>query len=307
MGKTRDGSRLGRRRLREAGRPLSEGGAAEATSPTLHDLLYRDTVSVVDFALARVRVPTALPPIVERLRKIVVTDPLHADPRSTSNPLGLSREAAVQAIGWGQANFDEPLRTLSPEDRVMLYAYWNQKRHLEELSEAFRQMFTTGVPNHLIVIDLGCGPFTGGLALAGQLGADNRFDYIGVDRSRAMRHLGEQFAVATEHEQGGPKIERLWAEEMSGDRMAATTRLAARARHRVLPAGQRLPRRQSTRQGTGRASGQAQPWKDSARLYELVQGRPESQLPRVSGSVGTCSFPAVGQRRRQSRSRESDA
>ena len=59
------------------------------------------------------------------------------------------------------------------------------------------------------------GPFTGGLALAGQLGPDDRFDYIGVDRSQAMRRLGEQFASATERFEGAPQIERCWIATIS--------------------------------------------------------------------------------------------
>ena len=161
--------------------------------------------------------PTSLPRVIEELRKSLVTEPLRRDPRSTPNrPLGLDPAAAAEAIGWGQANFDVPFGTLSAEDRVLLYAYWNQKRHLEELSEAFRQLFDASPPKDpLIVVDLGCGPFTGGLALAGQLGAGQRFDYIGVDRSQAMRLLGERFAIEAEHFNEAPQVERHWAAKVS--------------------------------------------------------------------------------------------
>ena len=50
-----------------------------------------------------------------------------------------------------------------------------------------------------IVIDLGCGPFTGGFAIASvfdSVGRKPRFDYIGVDRSCAMQRCGERLAVA---------------------------------------------------------------------------------------------------------------
>ena len=165
----------------------------------------------------RCTMPSTLPTIIEQLRKTEVTEPLRRDPRSTPGcPLGLGRAEAVEAIGWGQANFDESFAALSADDRVMLYAYWNQKRHLEELTEAFRQLFSSGRPKDpLIVIDLGCGPFTGGLALAGQLGSGDRFDYIGVDRSQAMRRLGERFASATERIEGAPQIERRWIASIS--------------------------------------------------------------------------------------------
>ncbi|MCY3641121.1 MAG: hypothetical protein OXG51_09620 [Gammaproteobacteria bacterium] len=140
-------------------------------------------------------------------------EPLQADSRSIDHrPLGLDGDSAAKAIDWGQADFDQPFGTLSAEDRVLLYGYWNQKRHVEELSEAFRQIFGASWPDEpLIVIDLGCGPFTGGLALAGQLSPNDSFDYIGIDRSWAMRQLGERFAYEADAMDGLPRIDRRWA------------------------------------------------------------------------------------------------
>ncbi len=155
---------------------------------------------------------TALPPMIESLRRSIVVEPLRNDPRHTvEGPLGLSSDAARAAIGWGQANFDKPHGELSSKDRVMLYAYWNQKRHLEELTEAFTQLYKQGRPKEpLIVIDIGCGPFTGGLALAGQLDSDGRFEYIGVDRSISMRQLGKRFAAAANDVEELPTINHCW-------------------------------------------------------------------------------------------------
>ncbi len=119
------------------------------------------------------------------------------DPRSTGGTvLGVDFETARnEAIGGGQANFDEPWRDLTPEDRVLLYAYCNQQGHLEELIEAFRQLFRNSEPPvEPVIIDLGCGPCTGGLAFASIQSDIPRFEYIGVDRSHAMRELGERLA-----------------------------------------------------------------------------------------------------------------
>lgn len=122
----------------------------------------------------------------------------------------------MEAINWGQADFDQPIGTLSAEDRVLLYAYWNQQGHVAELSEAFRQMFAGGRPRDpFIVVDLGCGPFTGGLAFAGQLGAEERFDYIGVDRSGEMRQFGEKLAAALDGKPEVPRISRQWVPDIS--------------------------------------------------------------------------------------------
>ena len=130
--------------------------------------------------------------------------------------LGVEKDCALEAIGWGQANFDQPVGTFSPEDLVLLYAYWNQPGHIDELSEAFGQLFEKGCPaESLIVIDLGCGPFTGGLALAGQLGPSDDFDYIGVDHAQTMRQFGEELASAAESMPGVPRIRRQWVRDIT--------------------------------------------------------------------------------------------
>ena len=123
-----------------------------------------------------------LPEWIHELRRLNVVDRVKKDLRSTNNTyLGLDYASAINAIAWGQATFDQPIGDCSAEDRVLLYAYINQLGHLEELTAAFRMLFPSGPPEKTIVIDLGCGPFTGGLAFAGVLGANARFDYIGMD------------------------------------------------------------------------------------------------------------------------------
>jgi hypothetical protein len=63
-----------------------------------------------------------------------------------------------------------------------------------------------------IVVDLGCGPCTGGLAITGALGNQPSFDYIGVDKSSAMRKLGERLAVAPTQMK---EVRRQWAIDIS--------------------------------------------------------------------------------------------
>ena len=80
-----------------------------------------------------------LPQSLRDIRRAEIVERVQRDPRTYGNlPLGVDRGAAMEAVGWGQADFDEPVGALSAEDRVLLYAYWNQRRHLEELTEAFR-------------------------------------------------------------------------------------------------------------------------------------------------------------------------
>ena len=130
----------------------------------------------------------------ERLRREEILQKIRNDPRSSGldSFLGYDAERAKQAAGWGQAVFDEPWRDLTPQDRVLLYSYFFQIRHLRELTVAFRHLFRDGPPDKQpVVIDLGCGPVTGALALAGVFGTRICFDYIGVDRSTAMLNFGE--------------------------------------------------------------------------------------------------------------------
>lgn len=109
--------------------------------------------------------------------------------------LGLQAQEVREAIGGGQADFDAPQGMLTPDDLALLYAYFNQLGHLEELVEAFGQFFEHSSPPNPIVLDIGCGPFTGGLALAATL-KDSRFDYIGLDHADSMRRLGERLACS---------------------------------------------------------------------------------------------------------------
>ena len=155
-----------------------------------------------------------MPTWLESLRSREILEKVRNDPRSIADKiLGVSRSVALDsAIGRGQANFDSPWDHLTPYDRVLLYAYFNQRGHLEELVEAFRQLFPDGSPpNNPVVVDIGCGPCTGGLAFAGMCKEIRKFDYIGVDRSEAMRDFGESLAAAA------PQLKRshrLWASSL---------------------------------------------------------------------------------------------
>lgn len=135
-----------------------------------------------------------LPRWLDDLRAAEIVQRVQDDPRSNGpdSILGYSAEQAKQAAGWGQAEFDEPWGSLTPQDRVLLYSYFFQIRHLRELTVAFRHLFKDGPPNNRpVVIDLGCGPFTGALALAGVFGNEICFDYIGIDQSNTMLNFGE--------------------------------------------------------------------------------------------------------------------
>jgi len=92
---------------------------------------------------------TELPRWLEQLRRSEIVERVRSDTRSSERYpfLGVDRSTALQAIGWGQATFDEPWGSLSPGDRALLYAYFNQPGHLEELTAAFRMLFASGPPD----------------------------------------------------------------------------------------------------------------------------------------------------------------
>ena len=162
--------------------------------------------------------PVELPQWLNILRREEVIDRVRNDPRSIGATfLGVTSNIAFdEVIGGGQAEFDEPWNDLSGDDRVLLYAYFNQLGHLEELTEAFRMLFANSSrPENPIVVDLGCGPFTGGLAIATAFGRESRLDYIGVDRSRAMRKLGERLASVAAVLDETPRIDLHWSRDIS--------------------------------------------------------------------------------------------
>ena len=139
-----------------------------------------------------------LPHWLQELRREEIIDPIKSDLRSQKPQnqvfLGLSKQQAFNAIAGGQADFTKPYGDLSTDDLALLYAYLNQKGHLEELISAFRQIFSGTKLSDLICLDLGSGPFTGGLALASTLGEYGSFDYIGIDLAPCMQKLGEHLA-----------------------------------------------------------------------------------------------------------------
>jgi hypothetical protein len=160
-----------------------------------------------------------LPSWLIELRRELITNVLKNDPRTLGQDdlLGVPKEQTrSEVIGWGQADFDTSAEQLglSADDKVLLYAYWNQLRHIEELEEAFKQLLGTNTFEDHVVIDLGCGPFTGGLALGSVLGPGKPFTYIGVDRALAMHRLGETLAAGAEQHGGLVTKTRHWTNNL---------------------------------------------------------------------------------------------
>lgn len=149
-------------------------------------------------------------PWLEDIRRRRIIEPIINDSRETrvnGTRLGVTVSWIFRnAVGGGQASFDESLGPFSSRDRVMLYAFFLQKGHVGELTHAFGKLLSD--PHQLYgatVIDIGCGPFTSGLALANVIGNDAVFRYFGVDTSKAMCTLGAELAEAAK-EVGGLNV-----------------------------------------------------------------------------------------------------
>ncbi|HLH74699.1 MAG TPA: class I SAM-dependent methyltransferase [Chloroflexota bacterium] len=158
-----------------------------------------------------------LPIWLETLRREEITKVIQRDPRTRGDDLlGVSKARILSdVLGWGQADFDASYLHLSGDDRALLYGWFNLLGHLEELVEAFTQLFASGGPQDPpIVVDVGCGPFTGGLALAAVL-EGKPFSYIGMDRSSAMRRLGESLALAAERAGALEGVDRHWVDDFA--------------------------------------------------------------------------------------------
>ena len=105
-------------------------------------------------------------------------------------------------IGYGRANFDEAIITHSPQDRTLLYCYYNMRKHyFSQLAifKSFDELFHSELRNNsnkLVLFDWGCGPCTAGIALQSYLNnARNKsmIEYIGIDISNLMLEKADAF------------------------------------------------------------------------------------------------------------------
>ncbi|PRQ05089.1 class I SAM-dependent methyltransferase [Enhygromyxa salina] len=159
-----------------------------------------------------------LPSWIDTIRRELIVAPIRDDPRTLDpyeDPLGVpTRIVFNDVLGGGQAEFDEawhgPRGKLSGADRALLYGLLILKGHLQELTAAFDMLTDRAEIWDPVVLDLGCGPGTGGLALANALGRDAQFTYVGVDRAASMAELGERLMQAAQTLGWMTSVERFW-------------------------------------------------------------------------------------------------
>ncbi|WP_375416096.1 class I SAM-dependent methyltransferase [uncultured Hymenobacter sp.] len=159
---------------------------------------------------ATVLFPTAF---IQDIFRRHILNPVNQDPRTRGHaaPLGYSSaDIRAHILEYGKADFAVECRTVSPPaapaDRVLLYCYYNLRKHFFTSRYVFGQLIdslpsllaTSG--SHPVFLDLGCGPMTSALALADLYG--ERFNqplpirYVGVDIAQAMLDKARTFETS---------------------------------------------------------------------------------------------------------------
>jgi DNA replication ATP-dependent helicase Dna2 len=132
-----------------------------------------------------------------------VEQPLKALPRQTADagtPTGRPLGVDLELTGYGRDDFrmaqtvylDATPHRVEPAAQAVLYAHYFLRRHLDEQRQVLARVASlpggdaASAPRPLL-IDVGCGPAVGALAMG-----EGRGTYIGVEPSEVMRQLGER-------------------------------------------------------------------------------------------------------------------
>lgn len=129
----------------------------------------------------------------------------HKESEGISKLMGYDKRTILNDILLrGKAKFDEPYEGLEPKDKVLLYCYFNMKKHFFTSVAVFKKMWKslseilTNKSYTVVFIDLGCGPLTSGLALAEivqeEIGEQLQLNYMGIDISEAMIEKAKEFS-----------------------------------------------------------------------------------------------------------------
>ena len=171
--------------------------------PFLADDLIRNAIfgeTPVELKFDNVEISLLFPSqIIQEIFKKQINDEVSLLP-NTSIPnsfLGYDKSVILNdVLKRGRANFDEPYADISSDQKVLLYCFFNMKKHFFSSYAVFKKVWysfhllLSGSTSSLTFIDLGCGPLTSGLALGDLHKYETKdpllIDYIGVDTSRSM-------------------------------------------------------------------------------------------------------------------------
>lgn len=105
-------------------------------------------------------------------------------------------------IEYGRANFDQAAFGRSPADKVLLYCYYNMRKHYFSafrIFDGFLDFFKVEVEQvgkRVCFFDFGCGPATAALAFNQSMNREVEnfyFNYYGIDISKAMIEKAKEF------------------------------------------------------------------------------------------------------------------
>lgn len=146
-------------------------------------------------------------PIMESHFKYNINKPVlsHKDSEGFFVLMGYDKMTVLNDIlDRGKTKFDERYEGLEPSDKVLLYCYFNMKKHFFTSIAVFKKVWNslhqifTDKKYSPVFIDLGCGPLTSGLAMAelfqNETGEPLRMNYIGIDISEAMIEKAKEFS-----------------------------------------------------------------------------------------------------------------
>ncbi len=136
--------------------------------------------------------------------KVRVTRPVMSKKNTLDDGFfGLSKDEILNgALDRGKTDFRVSYKNLTPDLKVLLYCFFNMKKHFSSSYFIFDKM--TNLLDYFsdsnfkpLMIDLGCGPLTSGLALGDYYysATENRipFNYIGIDIAPEMLSKANEF------------------------------------------------------------------------------------------------------------------
>ena len=137
-----------------------------------------------------------------------ITIPIKEDTRTDwhTKLLGYDNDTIRRnIIEFGRADFGSPYKDLSPSEKVLLYCYYNMKKHYFSSYSLFERLknieayFSDNLTP--LVIDIGCGPGTSLLALGDYIRTKTNnptsLNYVGIDIASSMCEKASEFSNAT--------------------------------------------------------------------------------------------------------------
>ena len=130
-------------------------------------------------------------------------------------------------INYGRHDFETPQTAynrqidksvvVSAEDQVRMYCHYYMPQYLKEAETVWREKYQSimkmaeSCGKHVVMIDIGCGPATYGIAFAQRFAAEmNKIEYVGVDTSEEMLRMGERLFNERQTSNQQPS-EKQWA------------------------------------------------------------------------------------------------